>query len=368
MNHVADFDASRDLATAVEQAFRTKTALNIVAGGTKSFLGNPADPDWQRLDLTRHSGVLQYEPAELILRARAGTRLTEIEELLADHGQMLAFEPPHFGPAATIGGCVATGLSGPRRASVGAVRDFVLGITVINGKGEILSFGGQVMKNVAGYDVSRLMVGSMGTLAVILDVSFKVLPLPRYEKTCVIAYSGEEAVERMCALAGSTHPVSATCYDGKQLYIRLSSTEQAVEKSLAELKGEQLEDQNLFWQELREQRNLFFEPGTNLWRLSVPAATPYHLTTAALLEWGGAQRWIKCEPQVDPRNQLQQVAGHATLFRSRVSSVATETKDQQSIAEVFQPVSMQLMQIHQRLKQSFDPHGLFNKGRMFRDL
>jgi len=360
MNQIPDSDASRDLVTAVEQAAEARTALNIVAGGTKGFLGNTADPAAQVLDLSSHSGVLQYEPAELILRARAGTKLTDIEQLLADNGQMLPFEPPHFGTSATLGGCVATGISGPGRAYSGAVRDFVLGVTIINGKAEVLSFGGQVMKNVAGYDVSRLMVGSMGTLAVILDVSLKVLPLPQLEKTVVLECDDEDAIRRMCSLSGSTHPVSATCYDGEKLYIRLSSTEQAVEAAINELAVEQLDDQLLFWQELREHRNSFFSPSMDLWRLSVEPATPHHLTAGSLLEWGGAQRWMKCDGNVDLRTQIEQVPGHATLFR--------RSDLQQQSAQIFHPLSAELMQIHQRVKESFDPHKLFNKDRMFRDL
>lgn len=365
MSRIPDLDASLDLASAVEEARATETALNISAGGTKKFLGHPADVDSQLLDLSSHSGILQYEPAELILRARAGTRLSEIDKLLAENGQMLPFEPPHFGPAATLGGCVAAGLSGPRRAYAGAVRDFVLGITIINGNGEILSFGGQVMKNVAGYDVSRLMVGSMGTLAVILDVSLKVLPLPEFEKTCVLVCGSEDAIEEICSLSASPHPVSATCHDGKQLYIRLSSTEQAVNAAIEKIAAEQLDDQQQFWEGLREHKDPFYETGLNLWRLSVPPASPYHLTgTASLLEWGGAQRWMKCDAEVDVRKQIE--VGHATLFRG--GSTLTDAPKRVSSAPVFHPLSAELMQIHKRLKQSFDPGGLFNKGRMFRDL
>lgn len=370
MSRIPDLDASRDLASAVEDARATETALNISAGGTKKFLGHPADVDSQLLDLSSHSGILQYEPTELILRARAGTRLSEIDALLADNGQMLPFEPPHFGSAATLGGCVAAGLSGPRRAYVGAVRDFVLGVTIINGNGEILSFGGQVMKNVAGYDVSRLMVGSMGTLAIILDVSLKVLPLPELEKTCVLECASEDAIEKMASLSGSRltasrYPVSATCYDGKRLYIRLSSTEQAVNAAIEKISAEQLDDQQRFWEGLREHKDPFYEVGLNLWRLSVPPASPYHLTgTASLLEWGGAQRWMKCDAQVDLRKQID--VGHATLFRA--GSRLTDAPKPVSSVPVFHPLPAQLMQIHKRLKQSFDPGGLFNKARMFRDL
>ncbi|HJN53011.1 MAG: glycolate oxidase subunit GlcE [Pseudomonadales bacterium] len=364
MKQIPDRDASHDLAGAVEQACRAERALNIAAGRTKDFLGNRPDVDCQLLDISGHTGILQYDPSELILRARAGTRLAEIEELLADHGQMLPFEPPHFGPAATLGGCVAAGLSGPRRAYTGAVRDFVLGVTIINGNGEILSFGGQVMKNVAGYDVSRLMVGSMGTLAVILDVSLKVLPLPQLEKTRVLECGSENAIETMCALCGSCrppYPVSATCYYGEQLYVRLSSTENAVQTAIEKIGGEGLEHDQRFWQEVREQRHAFFESSMNFWRLSMPPATPYRLSAGSLIEWGGAQRWLKSDAAVDVRTQIE--VGHATLFRR-----SSDAQDHASSQQIFHPLSAELMQIHRRLKQSFDPHGLFNKGRMFRDL
>jgi|TARA_Y100000310_G_scaffold322669_1_gene381973 glycolate oxidase FAD binding subunit len=361
-----DLDASGDLASVVEQAAKTGNELRISAGGTKDFLGTPADSDCQLLDVSSHRGILQYEPAELVLRARAGTTLAEIEQLLADHGQMLPFEPPHFGPAATLGGCVAAGLSGPRRAYAGAVRDFVLGATIINGKGEVLTFGGQVMKNVAGYDVSRLMVGSMGTLAVILDVSLKVLPLPELERTCVLECDGQDAIGTMCGLSGSRltgspHLVSATCYVGKRLYIRLSSTVQAVESSIEKISAEQLDDQQRFWEDLREQRDPFYQTDWNLWRLSVPPATPYDITAGSLLEWGGAQRWMKCDAGVDVRRKVE--AGHATLFRR-----SSDDREGAPSEQVFHPLSPELMRIHRRLKESFDPHGLFNRGRLFKDL
>ena len=279
---------------------------------------------------------------------------------------MLAFEPPHFNTAATLGGCVASGLSGPRRASAGAVRDFVLGVRMLDGRGDDLRFGGQVMKNVAGYDVSRLLTGSMGTLGLLLEVSLKVLPLPPTELTLHMPMNEAEAITKMNAWAGKPLPVSATCFCDGELWLRLSGAEPAVRAAHAKLGGEKVaEDEGAaFWESVREQHHAFFQVGRTLWRLSIKSSTPpLALPGAQLIEWGGALRWLAGNVDADAdaetmRKTAQAAGGHATLFRS----------GSEPSVDVFHPLTPQMMLIHRRLKEKFDPMGIFNPGRMYREL
>ncbi|MDE2388098.1 MAG: glycolate oxidase subunit GlcE, partial [Betaproteobacteria bacterium] len=271
--------------------------------------------------------------------------------------QMLAFEPPHFGAAATLGGCVAAGLSGPRRVAAGSVRDFVLGVRMLDGKGEDLSFGGQVMKNVAGYDVSRLMTGALGTLGVLLEVSLKVLPKPAVETTLCMAMPEAVAIEKMNQWAGKPLPVSATCFTSGQLFARLSGAEPAVRAARAKLGGEVVQGDTVFWQSIREHTHDSFQPDQQLWRLSVKSTAPsLHLPDKQLLEWNGALRWLCAtggEIEVI-RRAAQEAGGHATLFRSDAGRAA-----------VFHPLPPALMKIHRALKEKFDPAGIFNPGRLY---
>ena len=249
-----DRDISEDLAQQVKVARAGPTPLRIVGGGTKRFYGRRTGGEV--LSLAGHSGVVAYDPAELVITARAGSLLSEIDATLKDQGQFLAFESPSFGEATTLGGAVATGLGGPRRPWVGAVRDFVLGGRVLTGRGEILGFGGQVMKNVAGYDVSRLMAGSMGCLGVILEVSVKVLPLPQTEITLTLEADRDAALAKCIALARQPLPMSGACHDGQLLRLRLSGGPAAVGDARGEIGGEITESG--FWEELRHQRLDFF--------------------------------------------------------------------------------------------------------------
>lgn len=346
----------------IRAAADNKTPLQIRGGDTKHFYGNtPAEQPAVFLDTTSYHGIVDYEPTELVLTARAGTRLTDVEALLTEHGQMLAFEPPHFGTAATLGGCVATGLSGPRRAAVGAVRDFVLGLRLLDGNGCDLRFGGQVMKNVAGYDVSRLMVGAMGTLGVVLEVSLKVLPKPPAEVTLRLAMSEAAAIEQMNQWAGKPLPVSATCYIDGELLVRLSGAESTVRAAQIKLGGEVLPDSEAFWQSIREQTHGFFQSGQSLWRLSVRSiAAPLVLPGKQLLEWNGGLRWLSGGNSLSVetiRKLARDAGGHATLFRNYAS-----------LLPVFHPLDPALMAIHRSLKQQFDPAGIFNRGRLYPDL
>ncbi len=309
------------------------------------------------LEVGGHSGIVSYEPTELVITARAGSSLSSIENALAEAGQMLAFEPPHYGDDATLGGTLACGLSGPRRPYAGSVRDFVLGTRVLNGRGETLRFGGEVMKNVAGYDVSRLMVGALGTLGVILEASLKVLPQSTAETTLVREETGDAALEIMNALGGESHPVSASCYDGARLYIRLSGAESAVSAAAAQIGGEAMSDSVAFWRSVREQTLPFFSAEGPLWRISLPAGRPpVELDGSWLVEWGGALRWLRGDAAPDlVWARAREAGGHATLFRPGPTYAG----------DVFQPLPEPIERLHLRLKDAFDPGRILNRNRMY---
>lgn len=350
-------DIATELQEAVRGAAARGTTLRIAGGGTKDFYGRQTNG--QTLDAGKHRGVLAYEPTELVLTARAGTPLAEIEATLAGKGQMLGFEPPHYGKAATLGGTVACGLSGPRRPWSGSARDFVLGAKILNGRGEILRFGGQVMKNVAGFDVSRLMAGALGTLGVLLEVSLKVLPRPEQEQTLAFPLPPAQAIATMNDWSRQPLPLSAAAHVGDTLYIRISGTGSALRAARVRLGGEPLEKGAEFWREINEQQRQFFAGPQPLWRLSLPAATPpLDLPGKWLLDWGGAQRWLRSDaPAADIRRAAEAAGGHATLFRGG---------DRRE--EVFHPLAPALKTLHRNLKQAFDPAGILNPGRLYADL
>jgi len=349
-------DQSTELAARVRAASAAAEALEIVGGASKRFLGRAAGGT--PLAVGAHTGIVSYEPTELVITARGGTPLAELRQTLAEHEQMLAFEPPAFGPAATIGGTVACGLSGPRRPWAGALRDFVLGVKILNGRGEILHFGGQVMKNVAGYDLSRLMAGAMGTLGVLLEVSLKVLPRPSTEWSLGFELDPAAAVARVNAWSGRPLPLSGACHDGTRLRIRLSGTANGVATAARRLGGERL-DTDAFWDELREQRLPFFAGERPLWRLSLPpAAEPAALDGAELCDWGGAQRWLRSDTDAAKiRAAAARLGGQATLFRHGDRHTS-----------VYHPLPPALMVIHQRLKAALDPNGILNPGRLYPEL
>jgi glycolate oxidase FAD binding subunit len=348
----------------VRDAAARKAALRIRGGGTKDFYGE--DAKGESLDMLEYGGIVAYEPKELVLTVRAGTPLELIEAALGAERQMLPFEPPHFGPLdpvdasrsrATIGGVVAAGLSGPRRPYTGAVRDFVLGTRVVNGKGEDLSFGGRVIKNVAGYDVSRLMAGALGTLGVITEISFKVLPAPATETTLAFEMDEDQATTQANRWAGLPLPLSATSWQDGKLRVRLSGAATAVAAAKAKMGGEEDADAGDYWRDLREHRLEFFSRARPLWRLSVPqTADPIATPHPQLVEWGGGLRWVSGD--LDPltvRSTVERLGGHATLFRGGDKSIG-----------VFHPLAPALMKIHRRLKAAFDPAGILNPGRMYR--
>jgi len=334
--------------------------LAIRGGGSKSFYGGPERGEV--LAVGGYRGVVAYEPTELVVTARAGTPLVEVAATLAEKGQWLPFEPPHFGPAATLGGMLASGLSGPRRQAMGAVRDFVLGVKLLNGRGEVLSFGGQVMKNVAGYDVPRLISGSLGTLGIVLEVSLKVLPRPPAEKTVRFVVDEAAALQRLNQWAGRPLPISASAWFDGVLTLRLSGATAAVAAAQRTLAGGLLDDgeADAFWQSLREQTHGFFAGDVPLWRLSLPSVVAAQGLGPTLIEWGGAQRWLRSDDARAIRSAALKAGGHATLFRADDALKAA--------VGVFQPLPPPLARIHRHLKLAFDPQGVFNPGRMYPDL
>lgn len=355
-------DISKELQQQVEQAIATKTALNICGGNSKFFYGHTATGE--KLDVSEHKGVISYEPTELVITVKAGTSLQEVEQVLASENQMLGFEPPAFGETATIGGTIACNFSGPRRAFSGSARDFVLGSKIINGKAEILHFGGEVMKNVAGYDVSRLMCGALGTLGVLLETSIKVLPRPETEITLVHELSVKKSLEKVHQLARQPLPISATCFDENKLNIRLSGSEATVQAARKLIGGDILSSDSLvsrekFWQQLKEHKSSFFNTDEDLWRISLASNSPeLNLGGKTIYEWNGAQRWLITEKSEDKiRDKVSRYAGHAVCFRA-----------QNACKHVFHPLDTGLLKLHHQLKTAFDPVSIFNPGRMYTEI
>ncbi len=346
----------------VQAARQRKEPLNIVGGGSKQFYGGP--PVGEPLDVRALRGISSYEPSELVVTVRAGTPLLELETVLAEQGQCLPFEPPRFASETTVGGMVASGLAGPARVSAGGVRDYVLGATLLNGRAELLHFGGTVMKNVAGYDVSRALAGSMGELGVICEVSLKVLPKPQSTLTLRLEADQASAIRRVNEWGGQPLPLNASAWWDGMLVLRLSGAVAAVQAAHQKLGGEVVAEPlaGVFWTGLRDHRDEFFigahkalQAGATLWRLSVPATTPaLKLSGEQLLEWGGAQRWIcTSAPAAALRDAAAAVGGHAVLFRGQDKS-----------AGAFAPLKPPLDRIQRNLKAAFDPEGIFNPGRL----
>ncbi len=362
----ADASALAQVAERIRDAAGRSQPLCIRGGGSKAFYGEPARAG-ETLSTADLSGIVSYEPSELVVTARAGTPLSQLEALLAAQGQCLPFEPPHFAGGATVGGMVAAGLSGPARASVGSVRDYVLGATVINGRGQVLVFGGQVMKNVAGYDVSRLLAGSMGTLGLIAEVSLKVLPVAPAEATLRFEMSQEEALRRLNEWGGQSLPLNASAWVDDAgvptLYLRLRGAVAAVAAACQRLGGQRLGDVAADWTASRDLRLPWFEArgDRDLWRLSVPQTAPVlALPDTPYIEWHGGQRWVRALPAEGEglRRAAQAVGGHATLFIAGGPAAAARPGR-------LAPLAPALERIHRDLKREFDPAGILNPGRLY---
>jgi glycolate oxidase FAD binding subunit len=363
----------KELVDRVAQARSRRQPLVIRGGGTKAFYGESVEGE--PLDMKPLAGIASHEPTELVITARAGTPLAEVEAALAEHGQVLAFEPPRFAGGdtesdpggGTVGGMVAAGLSGPARWSAGSLRDHLLGAVVLNGRGELLRFGGQVMKNVAGYDVARAMAGSLGVLGAICEVSLKVLPRPPATATLRWELSEAQALQTINAWAGQPLPLQASAWWDGMLVVRLAGAGAAVASACRQLGGEAIAPELAegFWQGLRDHTDEFFvgaaravEAGAALWRLAVPPTTPpLNLSGEQLVEWGGGQRWLcTSTPAAIVRQAAVQAGGHATLFRAMDRS-----------AGVFTPLAAPLARIQRELQRAFDPEQIFNRGRLSRE-
>jgi glycolate oxidase FAD binding subunit len=332
----------------VRDAAQRRAPLRLRGGGSKDFYGNT--PRGEVLDTREYAGIVSYEPTELVVTAKCGTLLSDLEKLLGEQDQFLPFEPPHFG-SATLGGCIAAGLSGPRRAAAGAVRDFVLGAKLLDGRGQLLQFGGEVMKNVAGYDVSRVLAGSLGTLGLIAEASLKVLPRPPSERTLRLEMDESEALARMNNWAGQPLPISATAWHEGQLFVRLSGSDPGVHAAAHRIGGEQGDPG--FWSALKEHTHPFFAGSEPLWRVSLPSTATLDLPGKKLIEWGGALRWVKTAASPEA---VRRAARQATLFRASDKS-----------AGAFAPLDPVSARLHKSLKAAFDPAGIFNPGRMYAD-
>ena len=354
MGSEQDFDNSAALLEHVNQALEDATPLRIQGSNSKAFLGRSVAGEV--LDTRAHRGVVSYDPTELVIAARCGTPLAELSEILDASQQMLPCEPPAFGDSATVGGMIGCGLSGPRRPWSGSVRDFILGTRVITGQGKHLRFGGEVMKNVAGYDLSRLMAGSYGSLGVVTEVSLKVLPKPRQTLSISLEMDAARALSRLAEWGQQPLPISAACHDGQRLHLRLEGGEGSVAAARDRLGGELLNAS--YWQDLNEHRLHFFEEERPLWRLALPPATPrLPLPGVQLIDWGGAQRWLKSGAEATfIRSLVEQVGGHAICYTPGQTD------------SPFQPLAGALMRYHRNLKRQLDPRGIFNPGRLYAEL
>lgn len=354
----------------IKEAEATGRSVIVCGGRTKNFYGatrlHDEPGDYMVLDMSGYAGIVNYEPSELVITARAGTLLSDIERALDERGQMLAFEPPRLGPSSTLGGCIAAGLSGPRRMAAGSARDFVLGSRLLDSSGKVLRFGGEVMKNVAGYDVSRLLAGSMGIFGVMTEISLKVSPRPLSEATVEFAMSRNQALERFNLWRCQPLPISATAWvardggvDGR-LSVRFSGNPAAVSQAVQRLGGEVADDAKAqeFWSSLRDQTHSFFT-ARPLWRVAVPPAAVALEQGSTLIEWGGGQRWVTgVESARELRSAVTRAGGHAALFRYDSAPEGVP---------VFQPLPAALHALSRRLKQQLDPAGLFNPKRLFPD-
>ncbi|WP_415755965.1 glycolate oxidase subunit GlcE [Pseudomonas leptonychotis] len=349
-----DCDASAALLEHVNHALNSGTSLRIQGGNSKAFLGRKVDGEL--LDTRAHRGIVSYDPTELVITARAGTPLTELEAVLNEAGQMLTCEPAQYGGVATLGGMVAAGLSGPRRPWSGGVRDLVLGTRLITGQGKHLHFGGEVMKNVAGYDLSRLLAGSFGCLGVITEVSLKVLPKPRHCLSLRLEMDAALALQKLAEWGQQPIPLSAASHDGQALHLRLEGGEGSVAAASERLGGELLD--SAYWAGLREQRLAFFADSRPLWRLSVPSnCGVLSLPGEQLIDWGGAQRWLKSDADAALiRQAVGAVGGHATCFTAGHCD------------SPFHPLAAPLLRYHRQLKTQLDPQGIFNPGRMYSEV
>jgi glycolate oxidase FAD binding subunit len=351
---IPDSNLEIELQDRVSRAVANGSPLQVIGGSSKVFYGNFVEAE--KIEVSGHTGVIDYDPAELVITLRAGCNLAQVEALLAENNQMLGFEPLHLGASATMGGVIATGLAGPRRAYAGAVRDFILGVKLLSGRREIMNFGGRVIKNVAGFDVSRLMVGALGTLGVILEASLRVIPCFESEVTLAFEHTdGNSHIQWINELGSKPLPLSASCWYQGRSFVRLSGSQQGVESATARLGGEKEQD---IWPRLRQQSHEFFTSNETILRLSLPSACMETVVPEAhLIEWGGAQRWLGGDTDVvNLREKVENLNASVCVYRGSDES------------EKFHPLDSAIMRLHRSLKSSFDPAGILNPGRLYREL
>ena len=362
-NNIPNNDISIALQDSVKEAIKQRVPLYVHGGNSKLFYGNTIDAN--PLDVSKHTGIIDYDPTELCITVRAGTLLSDIEKVLDAENQILPFEPPQYTANATIGGALAAGISGPRRAYSGSARDAILGVKIINGEGEIVSFGGQVMKNVAGYDLSRMMVRSQGTLGVILEASIRLLPKPKNDITVSFEGAQDSALGRFMSLRTQQLPITASAWFNDNGYIRLSGSDKILANNLKyllkEIDAKPIENPKEFWSDIRDHKHHFFERDDKpLWRLSLPPASEeiVQIGDNQFIEWGGAQRWVSTNT---PANIIHDSAnsrkGYATLFHGNIPEVSC-----------FPKLDDNLIKLHKQLKNNMDPHAIFSPGRMYSGL
>ncbi len=349
---ILDVCIEDEISTQIRAVAASGGEIEILGGGSKRFYGESIEA--LPIDVSGHSGIIDYDPAELVITLRAGCKLHEVVALLAQNRQMFGFEPPCFGEDATIGGMVATGLAGPRRAWAGSIRDFVLGVKLLDGRGQVLQFGGRVIKNVAGFDVSRLMVGALGTLGIILEVSIRVVPVSETELTLGYEHlSADEHIRWINGLGSEPFPITASLWHDGRSQLRLSGSGQGVSQAAAQLGGDKVEPG---WQHAKEQKMGFFDADQPLSRISLPPASPDILPAESqLIEWGGAQRW--CNGEIDVTALREKVAGAGgslCAFRRHAAGVP-----------MFHPLSAPMLKLQRKIKSSFDPAGIFNPGKIY---
>ena len=348
-------DNTQALVAAVAQASASKTPVYIAGGNTKrDMLGRRCEA--KPLDLSGHRGIVDFQPSELVITVRAGTPLVDIERTLAPEGLCMAFDPPQFDGIATVGGTLACNLSGPSRPWAGSIRDAVLGVRLINGRAELLKFGGQVMKNVAGYDVSRLQAGALGTLGVITEVSLKVQPQPEAVASLAFEVSRQDAIETMNRRAGEPKPLTGAFWYKGRMYLRLAGSASAVEHTARLWGGERLPRRTDLWTSLRDMTLSFFSGDAPLWRAShKPTAPAWEFPEEQLIDWCGAQRWFSGDLELDAlEGAAANAGGHIMLFRGG-----------DRLREVRQRLNTVEQHLQSRIKYSFDPEGIFNPGRLY---
>ena len=352
---LSESDIEKYLVDQISAVSATGVPVTIKAGNSKSFYGENIDA--LEIDVSEHRGVIDYDPAELVITLRGGCKLSEVEALLAQKKQMFAFEAPHFDVNATIGGMIATGLCGPRRAYAGNIRDYVLGVKILDGRGQVLSFGGRVIKNVAGFDISRTMVGAMGSLGIILEASIRVIPCFQKEQTLMIEHeTASQHIKWINQLAGLPYPISAALWHAGKSYIRLSGSEQGVADSGNKIDASPVD---FDWHSVKEQTYDFFDHNQPLTRVAVKQTTSdLFADRGQLIEWGGAQRWLNEEIDINQlRTDCVDYGADICAFRHHTGPV-----------DVFQPLPPAILALQRRLKSSFDPAGIFNPGKLYAQL